>query len=257
MNESLARIYSQFYKNILTFRRQSFRLADVFVWPILYLFTLTFFVTYLGSSPIYLHMIILGMMGWRTIYFLNLEMISTFMEEYWSKALPHLMISPITRIEFAIGSALSGMLKSFFVIVLYLVITHFLYGFWITDWVTFGIAIFFLALIGFSMGLFTLGLGYFLKHDAFNISFILPDVIVLLSGVYFSVEAVYPPQLLPLVRLLPTTYAFDMLKSMVGFGQANLPMLALLTAIWLAAGYLFNGFMYDWARKAGKLARLG
>ncbi|VVC03679.1 Uncharacterised protein [Candidatus Bilamarchaeum dharawalense] len=257
MNESISRIYSQVYKNIVSLRRQSFRMADVFIWPILYLFTLTFFVTYIGSDKSYLNLIILGMMGWRTIYFLNLEIVSTFMEEFWSKALPHMMISPISRIEFTIGSAISGLIKAIFVIILYLIITNILYGFWIPDWGTFILALGFLAVIGFSLGLFTLGLAYFFKHDAFNISFIIPDVIVLISGVYFSVESVYPSSILPFIRLLPTTQAFELLKSIIGFGQPNMILLILLTALWLVLAYLFNGWMYNRAKKEGKLARLG
>ncbi|MFH1785061.1 MAG: ABC transporter permease [Candidatus Micrarchaeota archaeon] len=238
-------------------KRNTFRLSDIFIWPMIFLFTLTFFVTYLGTDNVYLHMIILGMMGWRMIYFLNLEMVSSYTEEYWSKALAHLMISPITRLEMALGTAISGLLKGIFVIIIYLIATHYLYGFSITNWSIFLIALVFFALIGFSMGLFTLGLGYFMKEEAFNIAFIWPDVIVLLSGVYFSVDAVYPASILPLVRLLPSTQAFELLKSMNGLGNPDMVILVSMTALWLVCGYIFNGFMYEKARKAGKLARLG
>lgn len=257
MIRSFTRIYSQVYKSICSLKRNTFRLADIFIWPMIFLFTLTFFITYLGSDNVYLNMIILGMMGWRMIYFLNLEMVSSYTEEYWSKALAHLMISPISRLEFAIGAAISGFLKAIFVIIIYLIATNFLYGFVITDWPTFIVALFFFALIGFSMGLFTLGLGYFAKEEAFNIAFIWPDVIVLLSGVYFSVDSVYPAAILPLVKLLPSTQAFELLKSTVGLGTPNIPILIIMTVLWLVAAYFFNGLMYEKARKEGKLARLG
>jgi ABC-2 type transport system permease protein len=257
MLDSLTRIYAQFYENIIAVKRNSFRLADVFVWPLLFLFTVTFFVTYIGGKKDYLDLIILGMMGWRMIYFINLELVTSFTEQYWSKSLAHLIMSPVTRLEFAIGSAISGLLKGIFVILFYLLVTSQLYGFWISDWATFAIAMFFLALIGFSLGLFTLGLGYFMKQEAFSIAFIIPDLIVLISGVYFSVETIYPASILPFIRLLPTTQAFDLLKSMLGFGQGNIPELAALTVVWLVVSYMFNGFMYEEARKRGKLARLG
>jgi ABC-2 type transport system permease protein len=257
MSDSMVRIYSQVYKNIHSLRRNTFRLADVLIWPMIFLFTLTFFATYLGSDPVYLNMIILGMMGWRMIYFLNLEMVSTFVEEYWSKSLAFLLISPISRIEFAIGSAASGFMKGIFVILTYVVFTNMLYGFVVPDWGTFAIAIFFMAAIGFSMGLITLGIAYYWKEEAFNVAFIWPDVIVLLSGVYFTVESVYPASILPLINALPSTQAFNLLKSMVGIGHADIPLLALLSAVWLIAAYLFNGFMYEKARRAGKLTRLG
>ena len=257
MMGSLTRIYSQIYKNLNTLKRNSFRLADVFIWPMIFLFTLTFFVTYLGSDRMYLNMIILGMIGWRVIYFLNLEMVSSFTEEYWSKSLPYLMASPISRLEMAIGSALSGAIKAAFVVAIYLVLTNIIYGFRVTDWPLFIISMLFMAVVGFTMGLFTLGMAYFMKEDAFNIAFIIPDVIVLLSGVYFSIDAVYPAWVLPYIRLLPSVHAFDMLKSMVGIGTADTNALIALSAIWVALAYLFNGYMYEKARRAGKLARLG
>jgi ABC-2 type transport system permease protein len=257
MIDSLVRMYSQVYKNIHSLRRNTFRLSDILIWPMIFLFTLTFFATYMGSNTVYLNMIILGMMGWRMIYFLNLEMVSTFVEEYWSKSLAHLLISPVSRLELAIGSAASGFIKGAFVIATYLIFTNILYGFSISDWGTFAVAIFFMAVIGFSMGLVTLGLGYYWKEEAFNIAFIWPDVIVLLSGVYFAPESVYPPAILPLINMLPSTQAFNLLKSMVGVGHADLPLLAILSSAWLVGAYLFNGYMYEKARRAGKLTRLG
>ncbi|MGV8085557.1 MAG: ABC transporter permease [Candidatus Bilamarchaeum sp.] len=254
---SLERIYSQVYKNIMSLKRNAFRLSDVFVWPIIFLFTLTFFAVYMGSDPIYLNAIILGMMGWRMIYFLNLEIVTSFTEEHWHKSLPHLLISPISRLEFAIGSALSGLLKGLFVIIFYLLFTNYLYGFSVTNWPIFGLAILFFALIGFSMGLLTLGFAYFAKDQALNVAFIWPDVIVLLSGVYFSIDAVYPSYLVPVVKLLPSAQAFELLKSTIGLGTPNIPLLTILTTIWLLGSYLVNGFMYDLARKRGKLTRLG
>ncbi len=257
MNPTLGRIYSQVYKNLMSLKRNTFRLADIFVWPIIFLFTLTFFATYIGSDTQYLQAIILGMMGWRMIYFLNMEIVMSFTEEYWSKSLPHLLISPISRLEFAIGAAISGLIKGLFVIVFYLIFTHFIYGFNVTNWPVFALAIGFFALIGFSMGLFTLGFAYFAKEQAFNVSFIWPDVIVLLSGVYFSVDAVYPSYLVPFVKLLPSAQAFELLKSTIGLGTPNVPLLTVLTAIWLVGAYFSSGYLYDLARKRGKLTRLG
>ncbi len=72
-----------------------------------------------------------------------------------------------------------------------------------------------------------------------------------------SISAVYPAWVIPFIRLLPSVHAFDLLKAMVGIGQAEPVMLVATTAFWLAAAYLSNGWMYERARKAGKLTRLG
>jgi len=257
MSGAMSRIGSQAYKSFKTLRRNSFRLADVLIWPLIFLFTLTFFATFLGTDQTYLYMIITGMMGWRVVYFLNLDMVASLTEEHWSKSLPYLMASPISRIEMALGAAVSGIVKAAFVVLFYLVSTNLLYGFIVPDWGLFILGLSFLAVFGFTMGLITLGLAYFMKEDAFNIAFIFPDVIVLLSGVYFTIESVYPAWALPIIRLLPTVHAFNALKQVVGVGTADIPLLVALSAIWLVAAYLLNGFLYERARRSGKLARLG
>ncbi len=257
MTDFFLHVFSQVYKNLNSLKRNTFRLADVLVWPMIFLFTLTFFVTYLGSDKSYLYVIILGMMGWRVIYFLNMEMVSSFTEEHWAKSLGYLFAAPISRVELAIGSALSGVLKSIFVLIVYLVLTNLIYGFVVLDWGVFLLGITFLAISGFTMGLFALGLAYFMKEEAFNLSFIMPDVLALLSGVYFAIDKVYPAWLLPIIRMLPTTQAFELLKSTVGLGNPDIVLLVATSIGWLVLAYLFNGFMYEKARKEGKLARLG
>jgi len=257
MNDSITRILSQVYKNLNSLRRNTFRMADVLIWPMIFLFTLTFFITYLGSDTSYLYVVILGMIGWRVIYFLNLDMVSSIAEENWAKTLAYLFASPISRMETAVGSAISGFVKACFVLVVYLLLTNLLYGFVVKDWGVFVLGMATLSVAGFTMGLFALSFAYFAKEEAFSISFILPDVFALLSGVYFSIDAVYPSWLLPFIRLLPTTQGFEVLKSTVGLGHPDLSMLVLTTGGWLLVAYLVNGWAYDKARKEGKLARLG
>lgn len=259
MRKALKRMFAQTYKSIRSLHRNTFRLADIIIWPMLYLFPLTFFVTYLGTDRSFLDLIIIGMMGWRVVYFVNQEMLSSFIEEFWSKSLPNLLISPVSRLEFAAGAAVTGLAKAIFVVLIYLLLTGALYGFHIADWGTFLLGLSFLAVVSLSLGFFILGFAYYIKvkGDAFNISFIIPDALVLLSGVYFSVESVYPDFILPLIRLLPSTHAFDLLKSVVGFGEADVGMLIITSAAWLIISYAFNSFMYEKARQAGKLAGFG
>lgn len=253
------RIYSQIYKSFKSIKRNTFRVFDLTIWPLLYLFPLTFLVNFIGADMEFLHLIILGMMGWRVVYFISHEMVSLFVEEYWSRSLAHFFISPISRLEYAIGASISGLIKASFVIILYLVLTGYLYQFQIPDWTTFIISLFFLAVVSVSIGLILLGAAFYIKEkgNAFSVAFIIPDAIVLLSGVYFSVESVYPEYMLPYINLLPTTHAFNLLKSTMGFSHADYPMLVGTSLLWFIIAYLFNSFMYNAAKKEGKLAKLG
>ncbi len=253
------RIYSQIYKSIKSIKRNTFRIFDLTIWPLLYLFPLTFFADYIGAGEEFINLIILGMMGWRVVYFISHEMVLLFVEEYWSKSLAHFFISPISRLEYAIGASISGFAKASFVILLYLVLTNILYGFEIVDWGIFITSIIVLGITSLTIGLILLGAAYYIKEkeDAFSVAFIVPDAIVLLSGVYFSIDSVYPEYMIPYINLLPTTHAFNLLKSMLGFAEVDYFMLAATTAVWFVIAYFFNTLLYNAARREGKLAKLG
>ncbi|MBI5223123.1 ABC transporter permease [Candidatus Micrarchaeota archaeon] len=258
MNSFFVRIYSQLYKNLLGLLKNNFRLSDVLLWPLLYLFTLSFFSSYVGIKKDYFDVIILGMMGWRAVYFMSQELVASYMEDHWSKSLAFLHISPLSRLEFALSSSLSGFSKVVFVLSLYLLVTGFLYSFSIVHLDLFLLGMFFLIFLGFSFGLIILGITYLAKESAFNISFLLPDFVVLMSGVYFSVDSVFPSFVLPFIKLLPTTQAFNVLKSAsdVSFSY-DLTYLFVSSIVFFFLCERINFYLYNKARKQGKLGRFG
>ncbi len=258
MTAFFARLYSQFYKNVLGIFRNHFRLTDVFIWPIIYLFTLSFFTSYAKISPEFFNIIILGMMGWRAIYFMSHELVSSYMEDYWSKSLALLHISPISRLEFALSSSLSGILKTIFVIFIYFLITSYFYSFQIIHLDYFLLGLFFLIVCGFSIGLLVLGLTYVNKESAFNLSFLIPDIIALISGVYFSVDAVFPSSLAAILNYLPTVHAFNLIKSAsTAKFNFDISYLFLSTIVLFLICQFVNGYFYQRAKKQGKLGRFG
>jgi hypothetical protein len=254
----LARIFSQFYKNLHGIFRNHFRLADVFLWPIIYLFTLSFFISYAKMDPIYLNIIVLGMIGWRAIYFMSAELVSSYMEDYWSKSLALLHISPISRFEFALGSSLSGLFKTLIVIVLYFLVASNLYSFSIVHFDLFLIGLLFLIMCGFSLGLLVLGLTYENRESSFSLSFLIPDVVALISGVYFSISEVFPPNISSILNYLPTVHAFNAIKSASGFEFTfDLPYLFFSSILLMVICERINLFFYLRAKKSGKLGRFG
>lgn len=252
---AVSRIYSQVYKNFKTLRGSAFRLFDVLAWPYILLFSITLFVGFVGGKR-YMDMVILGIIGWRCVYHLQIDMVTSLTEEYWNNSIPHLMVSPIRRLEFILGGAISGAVKFLFVLATYLVIGHFLYAFHVEDYALFVVALFFLGVFGIVLGMISLGLIYIFQEDAFTVAFLLPDVLVLLSGVYYP-TTVFPEPVYTLSQLLASTYAFDLLKAMVGMGSVSFGPLIILTLVWLGIGLVFNKLAYNYARRRGRLARLG
>lgn len=253
-----ARIFSQFYKNLHCVVRNHFRLSEVFLWPIIYLFTISFFISYAKLDSIYINIIVLGMIGWRAIYFMSAELVSSYMEDYWSKSLALLHISPISRFEFALGSSLSGFFKTLIVIILYFIVASSFYSFKIVHFDLFFIGLFFLIVCGFSIGLFVLGLTYENRESSFSLSFLIPDVIALISGVYFSLGDVFPSEIAALLNLLPTSHAFNAIKSASSVQFAfDLPYLFFSSIVLLIICERINLFFYLRAKKSGKLGRFG
>ncbi len=111
------------------------------------------------------------------------------------------------------------------------------------------------AACGLVLAVFSLGVAFLKRGDAFAFIFAFPDVIAVLSGVFYPVT-VFPRPVQAFAQLLPTTHAFNLLKSTLGQAPAE-PGLFLATLLpWLAAGILFTQWALAKARREGKLVKM-
>ena len=96
----------------------------------------------------------------------------------------------------------------------------------------------------------SLGITYIKGSDAFAFTFAFPDMLAVLSGVFYPIT-LFPVPLQYFVSIFPTTHAFAILKG----GKNILPFL-ITALIWfiLAAG--FNTWAFNKARREGKLVKL-
>ena len=250
---NLLKIYSQVYKSYKTMLKNVFRLFDVMIWPYIQFFSFILFIGYFSNGqPEALGIVVLGLMGWRLMHHMHLEVVSNFMDEYWSRCLAHLMISPLTKLEYIIGSAIGGLAKGIFVIIVFYILAHYLYGFEIENManVLLGLAI--ISLFGIATGIICLGVSYIYNEDVFSSALVVPDILVLLAGVYYPVS-IFPGVLKDIAYLLPATYGFEMLRN----EPVSLAVAAALLAAWLGASWLILIWCYDYARKTGKLTKFG
>lgn len=252
---NLLKIYSQVYKSYKTMFKNVFRLFDVTVWPTIQFFAFTLFIGYFSKNdPAVFGVVLVGLMGWRVFHHMHLEMVSSFMDEYWSGSLAHMIISPISRTEYVIGSAISGIVKSLFVIALYTVLAGLIYGQWFGIEQVPGIALGLVMIAGFGIatGMITLGFSYIYNEDVYTSAIVLPDIMVLLSGVYYPIT-IFPDALQWFARILPSTYGFEALRGNAG----GLILGAGLLILWIAIAGVSLGWFYNRARKNGRLAKLG
>ncbi len=258
MNDFLSHLKAVLYRNFKWAIRSPFRLTDVFIWPVVMLFTLSFFLSTVGGEQQYIPLLILSVIGWRSLFFVTFETNVSFVEEHWDKSLSDLLASPINTLEIAIGGAITGILKTIVVIFLVLAIGYFIYGFELTEPVTFLVAMCFLMLAGFSIGFTLFGFScYFEKRNVFTLSFLLPEIVGLLSGPYYSVNEIFPGWLAAILNTFPTTHAFNLIKSIRGFAEADYTMLVVTSLFWLVLAIATNKFFYDHGRRKGTLTKVG
>lgn len=256
MNKSIERIYSQFYKNILTLFDNFFRIMDTTIWPLTLLFAFTFLASSLNDSPETITLVILGMVGWQVVQQTQMGMGVTFMDEFWSNSLTHLFVTPIKLWEFVVGGILTGIVKSLIVIVLFLATATFVYGTQIPDPALFAAGLFFLFIFGISIGLLNLALMLPRGENAIFVVWTIPDILIVFSGVYYPLE-ILPEPIYSLALLLPSSHAFNLIKQTAGFATADWTALIVLSAIWLIGAWLLAAHAFRYAKKTGKLVRVG
>ncbi len=105
------------------------------------------------------------------------------------------------------------------------------------------------------MGLFTLGICFIYHDSAFAVSFIIPDLVVLASGVYYPIS-VFPLAMQKIIPFFPTYYGFEILKASLGAGTINLPWLIGTSIAWLILGVLFLAACRRFAMRRGLFAKL-
>ncbi len=251
----IKRIQSQIYKNYYVLLRNFFRLFDVTVWPLMLLFSITLFVNFVQADSKVVAMVILGVTGWRAVYHMQIDITTSYMEEYWSHSLNHFIISPIKIFEFVIGNAITGFLKFLFVLTVYLIIGYYVWGFYLVNIPMFIFGIFVLCVFGIALGLISLGIIIIYHDNAYTAAYIFPDMLVLLSGVYYPIT-IFPQTLQNIVKFIPAVHGFNVLKSTIGLATIDYFMLITTSIVWLVFASFFLSFCYNYAKRKGKLGRM-
>jgi len=248
----IRRVKAELYKNLLIMKRNHFRLFDITIWPIILFFAITLFLKYVSPSMQVMTMAITGLIGWRAVYHLQIESNIMYMEDYWSKNSSQLLVSPIRLREMLLSGVIAGSAKFLVVAAIYLTMAFFLFSFKIPDIFAFALAITYLCLCGFILGIITFALVLLYKDKAITFSFMIPDLFVLMSGVYYPIS-IFPSFMVSFVHILPTFYGFEILKSMVGLGTVNYPGMIIVGLLWSIFSLWFLSYAVKKAKKNGSL----
>ncbi len=249
------RIYAHAYHITLSLKRDAFRLLDVTLWPLVLFLSMGLFCQSFTKDPKVIGVVVLGALGWRIIYHFQMEAVQLYMDNYWMGMIEHVMISPVKWWEFVLGGAISAVGKILVIALTFLVLGRVLFGF-----TAHGVGATFLAFLacaacGLVLAVFSMGVAFLKRGDAFAFIFAFPDVIAVLSGVFYPIT-VFPRPVQAFAQLLPTTHAFNLLKGTLGTATGSFPAFLLTLVPWLLAGILFTQWALAKARREGKLVKM-
>jgi ABC-2 type transport system permease protein len=258
MNEltrSGRRVLAHAYHTVVCTRRDVFRLFDVTLWPLVLFLSMTLFAGAVTTDTQVIGVVVLGALGWRIIYHFQMEAVHLYMDNYWMGMIEHVMISPVRWWEFILGGAISAVGKILVIAVLFLGLGWLLFDFRVQHWGAAAAGFLACAGCGLVLSVVSMGVALLKRGDAFAFIFAFPDVIAVLSGVFYPIS-VFPAPVRVVAETLPTTHAFNLLKSTLGQGPWNPLAFFATLAGWLILAVLFTHWALKKARREGKLVKM-
>ena len=131
MNTS--RITAIILKNWFSFRRDFFRIFDIFWWPSFMLFVWGLFSVYLtqtsASGPNFVTILLGAVILWNTFDHATRDVSRTFIEEVWDRNLTNLFSTPLTLTEYLVGILTIATAKGIFGALFMFVLARTFYAF--------------------------------------------------------------------------------------------------------------------------------
>jgi len=245
-------IRAELYKIMVSLKRNYFRLFDISVWPIILFLAITLFLKFVSPTTEIMAMAIMGLMGWRAVYHFQIESNIAYMEDYWGRNLSQQLASPLTLTNSVVAGVIAGTFKFAIVLATYIILAKLMFSFVIIDMFKFVLGLGFLAFTGAILGMITFALVIMYREKVITFAFMIPDLFVLMSGVYYPIS-IFPGWMVKFVHILPTFYGFELLKSMVGLGTADYVGMAISGVVWIVIALLFVKYAFRKAKRDGKL----
>jgi ABC-2 type transport system permease protein len=168
------------------------------------------------------------------------------------------MVTPLKEIEYVAGVALFGLVKLVLGVSLVSISAVLLYSFDVTDM---GLGLIpisaILLVVGWVIALFVIGVVLRFGSGAEALIWGILFVVMPLSGVFYPVDAL-PDLIRPIAYLLPTTYAFEAMRTLLDSGTIDWGLLALATVsavILTTAGLIYVWKMLELFRRRGYISR--
>jgi ABC-2 type transport system permease protein len=228
--------------------RSPHRLFDVTLWPLVDVLLFGSLAQFVGGedttagtrAAAYL---LAGIVLWHVIYQSQIALSTGLLEETWTRNILNLMVTPLREVEYIAGVALFGFAKLAMGVGV-MVLGALVFFSFDTSSLGFGLVpiVAVLLVVGWAISLFVIGLVLRFGAGAEALAWGVMFVLLPLSGVFYPVDNL-PTVMQPLARVMPTTHAFDALRSLVddkgvAWGQLAVAAVGSVVLMLLALAYL-------------------
>ncbi len=183
---------------------------------------------------------------------------TSFFEDVWSRNFLNIFATPLRISEYLVGLVAASMLTSFFGLVIMLALAALVFGLWIFSYGVFVVVIVLgLFLFGIAFGIFAIGIVLRLGPAAEWFIWPMPAVLAPIAAVFYPVS-VLPVWLQVLARMLPASYFFEALRTIIAGHPVPIGELwigCVLAAVYVVLASWFFRAMYLHAVRTGLVAR--
>jgi len=214
------RVWALLLRQLYLYRHSLIRSLEIVYWPVLDLLVWGFLSVYVarlrGGGAAAIAFLVGGMILWDIFFRVQQAISVSFLEDIWTRNLINVFVSPISTLEFLGATMILGVMK---VIVIGLLLAGLALALYAFNIFAYGLALlpFVLNLIlsAWGMGIITMSLilryGQGAEVLAWAVAFLLQPF----SAVFYPVQ-VLPLPLQHAAWLLPTTYAFEGMRTVLG-----------------------------------------
>ncbi|MBN2292530.1 MAG: ABC transporter permease [Pirellulales bacterium] len=262
---SISRIYAVFLRQVFLIRSNPTRLVSMFLWIIMDVILWGFITKYLGSlgrdTLSFVNIMLGAIILWGFTTRIEHGVMTTFLEDTWSRNLINYFASPLQIDEYICGLVVTSIAMGICGLLLMLLIAGLCFGYNIFA-IGFYLLPFLLVLFifGIAIGIFVSALIFRLGPAAEWIGWPIPMVLSVFSGVFYPVSNL--PKFLRVVsRVLPASYVFESMRAILmnrlfpGRLVIYLCIGLALSCAYLLVTYFFFVRVYRYNLKHGTIAR--
>jgi len=234
---------------------------DIFWFPMMQAFVFgglaLYFAKQGGESSA--QVVVLGLLLWYGMEAGSYSIAVGALWEIWARNFSTLFVSPLTIGEFVVGHMIFGLFKQFTTVAILSLVAYMTFHFSIFS-LGYSLPVHFVLLMvfGWAVGLIAFGLilrfGTKIQSMAWGLIYLIQPLI----GVYYPVS-ILPPVIRNIANCLPATYVFSSAQNIIHTGMPRwdyLGIASVLDIVYFVFAYGFMKWAWEWARRAGTLARM-